>query len=550
MSNTTNLDEIDAKRAAQGFVRWLLPDLAQEFGFDRAVVPLSADDLTRLRAEGWLTRNEILDICIFSHAAACVQPHLASKVKALRLKAELPERFEQICASELPGAVRECGQSLQLKDLFLRPPAPLGKAIGRVRQLWGAELRLIPRKNLVGVRSIIFEHPSDRATLATLKAIPGVGTLTSKAVDFFSKSDAMALLGGAILATPASMPKVYKVLAEACQILDVAPIPPLYIKFGSLEAHTLGADEPYIVLASMVLSLCNDDELLFVLGHELGHIKAGHVPYHTLAKGMKDSAALASNITLGLSQILFDVTVSPVLARWSRRSEFTADRAGYLVCQDQDVALRALMKLAGYPPASYKEMHTRSIVAQARRFHERLSDHTTDRLFNVSNLWSASHPYPVARAYELLEWLQEGGDELLRMSQGEREDYAKLINIDPHMAELQQAVIRAVADWAHQNFQVHRSTARRLARQMILGASSGKHTELERILQIQFSVKKTGANAIEHCLYILANQNGKPVRVTVPLDKDPSWDALPDEIRRGFIQSGKKEMNLDLYHVK
>jgi hypothetical protein len=208
------------------------------------------------------------------------------------------------------------------------------------------------------------------------------------------------------------------------------------------------------------------------------------------------------------------------------------------------------MKLAGYSPASYKEMHTRSIVAQARRFHERLSDHTTDRLFNVSNLWSASHPYPVARAYELLEWLQEGGDELLRMSQGEREDYAKLINIDPHMAELQQAVIRAVADWAHQNFQVHRSTARRLARQMILGASSGKHTELERILQIQFSVKKTGANAIEHRLYILANQNGKPVRVTVPLDNDPSWDALPDEIRRGFIQSGKKEMNLDLYHVK
>jgi Zn-dependent protease with chaperone function len=413
MTTTVNLDEIDGKQAAQGFVRWLLPDLAQEFGFDGTIMPLSADDLACLKAEGWLTLNEIRDTYVFSRAAACIQPALASKVQALRLKAELPEKFEQICASELPGAVRECGPSLQLKELFLRPPLPLGKAIGRIRQRWGVELSLIPRKHLTGVRSIVFEHPSDRATLAALKALPGVGTLTSKAVDFFNKSDAVALLGGAVLVTPTSVPKIYKALAEACEILDVVPIPSLYVKFGSLDAHTLGADEPYIVLASMVLSLCSHEELLFVLGHELGHIKAGHVPYHTLAKGMKESAALGSNLTLGLSQILFDATLSPILALWSRRSEFTADRAGYLVCQDQETALRALMKLGGYPPAYYRGMHTRSIVAQGCRFREQISDHTSDRLFNVSNLWSASHPYPVVRAHELLEWLQEGGDELL-----------------------------------------------------------------------------------------------------------------------------------------
>jgi Zn-dependent protease with chaperone function len=253
------------------------------------------------------------------------------------------------------------------------------------------------------VRSIVFEHPSDRAALAALKAVPGVGLLTNKAVDFFNKSDAMALLGGAILATPQSLPVIYKILEEACEILDVSPIPALYVKFGPLESYTLGAKEPYIVLASIAVSLFTREELLFVLGHELGHIKAGHVPYHTLAKTVKDGAAVASNITLGLSQLAFDATLSPLLGFWSRRSEFTADRAGFLVCQDQEAALRALMKLSGYPPTFYKEMHTRSIVAQADRFRNQLAHHAAERFFTVSNLWSASHPYTVSRAYELRE---------------------------------------------------------------------------------------------------------------------------------------------------
>jgi len=397
----------------------------------------------------------------------------------------------------------------------------------------------------------VFEHPSDRLTLATVKALPGIESLTAKAVDFFNKSDALALMGSAILVTARSMPHIYKTLEEACEILDVTPIPMLFVKFGPLESHTLGAKEPYIVLASIAISLCSHDELLFLIGHELGHIKAGHVPYHTLAKTMKDAAALASGITLGLSQVFFDAALSPPLAFWSRRSEYTADRAGYLVCQDKEVALRALMKLSGYPPTFYKGMRTQSIVAQAHRYRARLANHTANRFFNISNLWSASHPFTVVRAYELLDWLQEDGGDTLKMTPGELHDYANLIDIDPHLAELQQEVVRCVAEWAQDNLKVHRSRARRLVRQMILGTASGKGTELERILQIQFTMRKVSADQIEHWVYLLVNQHGKPTRVSVPVDRDPSWDNLPDAVRKEFIHSGeRKEINLDLYTVK
>jgi Zn-dependent protease with chaperone function len=394
---------MDAALAAKGFVRWLAPEMARELGLDGNIAPLSADDLVSLKAEGWLTRDEILKVYAYSHAAAIMERSLGPKVQQLRLKAEIPEEFEQMCVRTLPVALRACGPSLTLVTVFRKPPTPLAQAISQVLRGYLSRPNPTRCRRLAGVRSIVFEHPSDRAALAALKAVPGVGLLTNKAVDFFNKSDAMALLGGAILATPQSLPVIYKILEEACEILDVSPIPALYVKFGPLESYTLGAKEPYIVLASIAVSLFTREELLFVLGHELGHIKAGHVPYHTLAKTVKDGAAVASNITLGLSQLAFDATLSPLLGFWSRRSEFTADRAGFLVCQDQEAALRALMKLSGYPPTFYKEMHTRSIVAQADRFRNQLAHHAAERFFTVSNLWSASHPYTVSRAYELRE---------------------------------------------------------------------------------------------------------------------------------------------------
>jgi len=542
---TINAGEIDAALAAKGFVRWLVPELTHELGFGVDVVPLTADDLVSLEAEGWVTSDEILKIYTYSRAAAIIQPSLSAKVQSLRLKAEIPKRFEEICLQKLSAVA-----PMPLTSLFRNPPPALAKAIGDVLTIFRSEVGQIPRKHFSGIRSVVFEHPSDRAALATVKALPGIETMTAKAVDFFNKSDAMALLGSAILVTPGSMPQIYKTLEEACEILDVSPIPMLYVRFGPLESHTLGANEPYIVLASIAISLCNRDELLFLLGHELGHIKAGHVPYHTLAKTMKDGASVVSGLTLGLSQFVFDAALSPPLALWSRRSEYTADRAGFLVCQDREVALRALMKLSGYPPTFYKGMRTPSIVAQAHRYRDRLATHAADRFFNVSNLWSASHPFTVVRAYELLEWLQEDGGDILKMTPGELQNYANLIAVDPHLAELQQDVTRCVADWAQENLKVHRSHARHLVRQMILGTASAKGSELEKILQIQLTLRKVSADKIEHWVYLLVNQQGKPTRVSVPVNRDPSWDNLPNAVREQFIRSGEREIALNLYTVK
>jgi Zn-dependent protease with chaperone function len=549
MKTATNTQDIDGSTAARGFVQWLAPKSVALSPAENTAA-LSPDDMSCLRAQGWLTNGEVLAIYAYSRAAAIVDATLAPKVKSLRLKAEIPEDFEKICSSVLPPAIFEAGRSLSVNEVFRNPPLPLAKAVASAFSLYKLESGRHKRTRLPGLRSIAFEHPSDRSALAVLKALPGFGAVAKKTVGFFKRSDEMAVLGGAMLVTERSMPSIMEILVEACEILGIASPPPLYIKSGQMESYSLGADEPHIVVGSIAVSLFTRDEMLFLLGHELGHIKAGHAPYHTLAKGMKDAAALASTLTLGLAGFAFDATVSPLLAIWSRRSEFTADRAGYLACQDQEVALRALMKLAGYPPPLYSRMHTRSIVAQANRFRNALADHAVNRFFNVSNLWNASHPNTVLRAYELLEWLQEGvGTDILKMSPAELKRYEDTVEQDPCLAELREEVIRTVAGWAQENCQVYRGAALRLSREMINSAVSAKGTQLERILQIQLTLKKSGAETIEHWVYLLVNQGGQPARIGLPVARDASWDALPAKYREDFIRSGQSEMSWNLYEV-
>jgi hypothetical protein len=276
------------------------------------------------------------------------------------------------------------------------------------------------------------------------------------------------------------------------------------------------------------------------------------VLYHTLAKAIKDSAALASIVTLGLAGLATDLTLTPALALWSRRSELTADRAGLLACQEQDVALRALMKLAGYPPLFYPQMHPRSLVAQAYSFRTVLLDQKAERFFNISNLWNASHPYTALRALELLDWVQDGmPHDLLKMDAAELERVSSSVETDAEVAELTFTVSGLIADWAADKFQVARSQARRTVRKMMDGSMSGKHTVLERILQIQVTVKKVNSAQIEYWIYLLVNENNKPVRVSIPIARDPSWDNLPQKLREDFIlSSGLPELNWILYSIK
>jgi Zn-dependent protease with chaperone function len=204
------------------------------------------------------------------------------------------------------------------------------------------------------------------------------------------------------------LPTLYRLLQEACEILDV-PEPELYLQRGPLEnTHTAGVSRPFIVLTSGVVNDFSNEELLFVLGHELGHIKCRHVLYQMLGRLLLPLLEALGSVTLGIGQ-LAGVGLVSGFYEWLRQAEFTGDRAGLLVCQDARVAYTAIMKLGGGGARLAAEMSVDQFLEQARRHAEGAPTEGIAKalLFFLYN-WQLTHPQVVFRARELDQWVRSG----------------------------------------------------------------------------------------------------------------------------------------------
>lgn len=150
------------------------------------------------------------------------------------------------------------------------------------------------------------------------------------------------------------------------------------------------------------------EERLFIIGHEVGHIKSGHVLYQQVAQVLSQvGAALMGQAVPGIGQL---VTVPLRLAfmNWARLAEFTADRAGLLACQNTEAAVTTFMKIAGLPVSYAGAARADAFIAQARQFE----DLDYDRLDMVSKqllICDQTHPWTVLRGAELLRWVDGGG---------------------------------------------------------------------------------------------------------------------------------------------
>jgi Zn-dependent protease with chaperone function len=186
-------------------------------------------------------------------------------------------------------------------------------------------------------------------------------------------------------------------------------MPELYIAPGDLNAFTSGVERPLIAINSGAIDLLSPEELLFVIAHEVGHIKSAHVLYYQIAEFIPVIGEIVGAATFGVGEFL-GAGLQIALLRWKRMSEYTADRAGLLACRDAEVALRTLMKLAGLPAKSYASANTEDFIAQAREFQAM----DTDKLSLIAKFFStmgASHPWTVMRAQELLRWVDDGSYE-------------------------------------------------------------------------------------------------------------------------------------------
>lgn len=265
----------------------------------------------------------------------------------------------------------------------------------------------IEKQRMAGLTRQEYEHPSDRKYLETVKRTPGLEKLVRKVIDWgVEPLLKVQHTGSNIKLTPHNFPQAHRALVCACEILDVNPIPDLYIALGFIGGWTIGAEEPIIVLTSGCFGTLKYDELLFLMGHELGHIKSDHCLYHMMGQIVPLVGAMIGKVTLGIGEILSG-GLEVALFNWMRMSEFTADRAGLLCCQNLDAATTAMMKLAGAPPKFYSQLNPQHFLEQARGF-EGLNLGGRGRIAKALGIMNSQHPWTVMRAKEMHSWMESG----------------------------------------------------------------------------------------------------------------------------------------------
>ena len=525
--------------------KWLLRGDCAAAVLDE-IQPMDPNSVAGLVRDERLRAAEVLAIWAYARAIGSLGDVESRRTSEMRRALRIPSGYDRECDSIVEMA--KCTAGLSAAGLMSEPPQPIMAKISAVVTNYLSDGRT-RRACLPGLRSEVFEHPGDRAFLRILQKLPGLGRLTGEVVDILAKAEQVRLASTAIRVTSTSLPPLYDCYLEACSVLVVTDPPPLYIEAGPINAYTTGADEPIVVISSMAVSLLNRPETVFVLGHELGHVLAGHVRYHTLAQFLARSAGNGLGSLLGMPmQLLQGVSVRPALLAWSRRSEFTGDRAGLLACQNREAALRVMMKLAGYPPASYQGMVSRSIVQQAAKYEAMLEDSTLQRFMNEADVIYESHPRVVARALDLLKWCDEGYyNEILRATPDTLAKMSDRICEDPEEHDLTTSVCRELVDWCVLEFSMSSKEAGYQVREMVFSSRVSSDSPLDCVGQVEMLVRKRMVDCFEYTILLLLVRDGEPVQVTMLVTRDSTWNRVPERIRREFIESGLDSHSYRLY---
>ncbi len=259
------------------------------------------------------------------------------------------------------------------------------------------------RRRFPGLDPVVLQHPYDRAALGALQKVPGLDIVVRKFIELFPERVAyIQNVAQTVRASYAQCPQLYAQLREACAILDV-PEPELYVAQNPIpNAATSGHDHPYIILTTGLLDLMNEDEILAVIAHELGHIKSGHVLYKTMARGISFLLALVGDLTLGIGRLV-GRTLEATLLEWDRMSEFTADRSSLLVVQNPQVMLSLMMKFAGGTLFQRDQMDAAEFLKQAD-LYEAVDANILDRVYKMLLVGAVNHPLTIVRAREIMNW--------------------------------------------------------------------------------------------------------------------------------------------------
>ena len=170
------------------------------------------------------------------------------------------------------------------------------------------------------------------------------------------------------------LPDLYNVMTHCCEKFGIGinNIQGYVYPSSEIQAQCVQfvLSEYVLAISSGMVNLLNNNELKFVVGHEIGHALLNH------------------------NNLKFDDNNDHEKYRLSRAGEISADRLGFICCDEDNYAFSALMKICSGLDDDYLNYDINSFINLAKNLKEPT---------NV-NYFELTHPPMVIRARAIL-WL-------------------------------------------------------------------------------------------------------------------------------------------------
>lgn len=151
-----------------------------------------------------------------------------------------------------------------------------------------------------------------------------------------------------------------------------------------------GRKHVFVVLSSAAVTHLSEEELGFVIGHEIGHAMFGHLDVPT---------------KLLLGRRALNASHRMQIMAWQRSAEISADRCGLICCGSLQIAANAMFKtLSGLGGTDLK--------VQPSDF-TRQWDHLLEEVLSVGDgdYWEMTHPFPPLRMKAMSLYWDSNGKE-------------------------------------------------------------------------------------------------------------------------------------------
>jgi Zn-dependent protease with chaperone function len=232
------------------------------------------------------------------------------------------------------------------------------------------------------------------------------------------------------------LPQLWNLYQNACKKIGVKPFELYLVNDDSVNAMAYGVTEPIIVINSGLYKIFSnpdgslkEKEMLFVLGHEIGHqilkhslmnivaskiserLQQSAAALHSIGNDLIETKGFLRSILGGAAQIwaaseqnkakrVFDA-----INEVAQYKEFSADRFGVIACGDIDSAIQALCQIEGIGTnnSPFERMGIKTefnLNAYLRQYDEAWR---TVHLASADEL-NSQHPYTPIRIRALQAW--------------------------------------------------------------------------------------------------------------------------------------------------